>query len=247
MDLGEYPSNAEVWNTLISIFPSGTASGFTITMGPWNTIKVDMSSHTGPVTCMWLGPVSDMVLDSCDIKTMDDLVGWASFVRTDIETIAVNTILNWIDPATPKTLTGELGAAWGALWACGIEDVATRLKKEARFFWAYSQETHGGKGIFNFHLDETKYHNLSVSLSGNVQFYPEGHTNDLDYEYLIPVNYPLPGASSISKTDSMKINPAGHATPAMLQLCVAEALTGIYLDALCHYVEETGRIIQMGG
>jgi hypothetical protein len=71
---------------------------------------------------------------------MDDLIGWASFTRAEIERVTVKMLLQVLEPPHLNlTETPPLKYAWETLKACGMSElgIVERLAHDASIPWTY--------------------------------------------------------------------------------------------------------------
>lgn len=125
------------------------------------------------------------IIDSCAIRTVDDLIGWTSIARMDAETAALGKIQTALFPADlfpegNKTIRNQIQAALLTLRACGIPNIPDRLLPTAKLPW----EIQTKEGVTRFRL--------LIKSAGDGFFVgglqPGAMHWILEYSYSIPVS-----------------------------------------------------------
>lgn len=189
-------------------------------------------------------PETEDSYESCIIRTWDDLIGWVSFARTEVEERAVQAILQNIGPQGIRTLDYDLNIAWNTLKACGLkpdsEEFLLRLTKSANFPWVC---TRGPVAEFDASADSQTILRFQISIEDLeicAGLYPFEGEPYMMYSYKIPFQGDTSQTGIYERGDKLILSESG--TLSMSENCSKEdcinKLNFMYMEIVCNHIRK---------
>lgn len=188
--------------------------------------------------------------DTCEVLTDEDLLGWTSYVRGEIERLALMPFIRNLDPGNlfpdgSLSIEENLSIPWNTLIGCGITDLAPLLKVHLSFPWVVSDK----EDAIRFHLP-LHTNNGDGYFAGKLTTVTST-TGVLKYGYEIPIPFDLKrlqkdpndvqAKGKLTGKDETTISVAHSTVQASHGLLVGffqDWLNDVYLEKVLGYVKQ---------
>jgi len=162
------------------LFKGDVVSGFPVYTVYWSTVPTRPLFQDSP----------SAFHDTCEVLTAEDLLGWTSFVRGEVERLALMPFVRNLDPNNlfydgSQSIVDYLKVPGETLVGCGIADPAPLIKVHLAFPWAVSVK----EEVTRFHLPITGGSGKGW-VAGKLT-YQDATAGVMKYRYEIPIPFDL--------------------------------------------------------